>query len=192
MVDLPVTNYHQSVNDNPVYNDLKIIENLEAAVSYLKYHKKGTAQKLLHALKYNGCYQVGVLLGRLFSSHLAQKIHGDLMIPVPIHKSKIKKRGYNQSAAICEGLQHALMIPFDDQAVIRQKASDTQTKKQKVDRWLSMEGLFHVKNPSLIESRKIIIVDDVITTGATIYSLCAAINKYNPASITVIALASGK
>ena len=191
-LELPVTGYHKSINDNPVYNDLKIIENLTGAAAYLKYNRHGKAQVLLHQLKYKGNYEVGVKLGQMYGSHLSEVIQADIMIPVPIHKSKLKQRGYNQTMAICEGLQSSLSIPIDTESILRTKLTSTQTKKHKVDRWLAMEGIFGVSNPQAITGKRVLIVDDVITTGATLYSLCQVINQHDPKSIQIISIASGK
>jgi predicted amidophosphoribosyltransferase len=130
-IDLPVTNHHKSINDNPVFNDLKIIENLSSAASFLKYNKHGKAQKLLKALKYGGNYEIGLILGKMYGSHLKDIIDPDLMIPLPIHKSKLKTRGYNQSQAICEGIQFHLNVPMDTTSVIRAHRTSTQTEKDK-------------------------------------------------------------
>lgn len=191
-LDMPISGYHKSVNDNPVYNDLKIIENLTGATAYLKYNRFGKAQKLLHELKYKGNYDLGVHLGQMYGSHLSEFITCDVMIPVPIHKSKLKQRGYNQTMAICEGIQNYLKVPIDDRAVIRAKKTSTQTKRHKVDRWLAMDTIFEVQHPENILNKDILIVDDVITTGATLYALCQSINKHQPRSIQIVAIASGK
>jgi ComF family protein len=191
-LQLPITNYHLSLNDNPLYNDLKIIEKLEAATAYLKYNRHGMAQNLLKKLKYRGDYEMGKTLGSWYGSHLKEIISADSMIPVPIHQTKLKQRGYNQSQAIAEGLQEHLQLSIDSTSVVRKKATATQTKKNKTDRWVAMTEVFEVKKPDQINKKKIIIIDDVITTGATIFSLCEAINRHNPMSLQVIAIATGK
>lgn len=191
-VNLPVTNYHLSLNDNPVYNDLKIIENLHAATAYLSYHKFGIAQKMLKQLKYKGNYEIGQLLGNWYGTHLVDNIKADVILPVPIHTSKIKQRGYNQSMAIAEGLQSALKIPIDQKSVIRTKKTLTQTKRQKVDRWHAMREVFTVIETGAIQGKDILIVDDVITTGATLFSLCHTINTASPGSLQIVAMATGK
>jgi ComF family protein len=191
-IQLPVTNYHLCLNDNPIYNDLKIIENLVAATAYLKYSRHGMAQKLLKRLKYGGDYEIGKVLGSWYGSHLKEIISADCMIPVPIHKSKLKQRGYNQSQAIAEGLQGYVNIAIDNTSVVRNKATATQTKRNKTDRWVAMSEVFEVRSPDQIRNKNLVIIDDVITTGATIFSLCETINRYEPQSLQVIAIATGK
>lgn len=192
LVNLPVTNYHLKLNGNPLYNDLKIIENLTLAAAYLKYHKFGLAQTLLKSLKYKGNYEIGVLLGSWYGHHLKNKIQADIILPVPIHQDKLKKRGYNQSTAIAEGIQASLEIPIDQSSVVRKKKTSTQTKRHKVERWSAMKGVFEVVNPAELSGKEVLIVDDVITTGATIFSLCETINEHGPESIKVVSIATGK
>jgi ComF family protein len=191
-INLPITGFHKSYNDNPIFNDLKIIENLTLATAYLRYNRFGIAQTLLHELKYRGNYELGIQLGRWYGSHLKDVVKGDFLMPVPIHKRKLKQRGYNQATAICEGLQQELPLAIYHEVAIRNKAGKTQTKRSKIDRWNAIEGVFTVRKPAEVEGKRIIIVDDVVTTGATIFSLCDALNRHNPFSIQVVAIASGK
>ncbi|MFT4738557.1 MAG: ComF family protein [Cyclobacteriaceae bacterium] len=191
-IALPVTNYHKRLNDNPVYNDLKIMENLQGAAAYLKYNKHGVAQNVLYKLKYKGGYTLGVHFGRLYGSHLVDCINVDCIVPVPIHPKKLNKRGYNQCMAIAEGLQQYLEIPIYSDAISRVKQTATQTKNDKVDRWRAMTDVFAVKDHEILAGKRVLLVDDVITTGATMYALSCAIDLCQPTSITVVALASGK
>lgn len=191
-MDLPTTNYHLSYNDNPLFNDLKIIENVTFAAAYLHYQKFGLAQTLLHQLKYCGNYELGVQLGLWYGSHLENKVLGDILIPVPIHPKKLKTRGYNQSQAIAEGLQQRLRIPLGVDHVSRVRNTSTQTRKKKIGRWMELQGAFNVKQPERIQSRRIVVVDDVVTTGSTIYALCEQLNLFKPKSIQVLAIATGK
>ena len=191
-VNLPVTRYHLRLNDNPVFHDLKIVENLKAACAYLKYRRHGMAQKLLKALKYRGNYDVGVLMGSWYGQQLRDIIRGDGLIPVPIHPTKYKQRGYNQSVAIAEGLQEHLDIPIHTTAVIRQTPTSTQTRRKRVDRWQAMQGVFAVIDPSAIRGKHLVVIDDVVTTGATLVSLCETLNAHQPTSIQIIAMATGK
>lgn len=192
LISFPVTDYHQSINDNPLFNDLKIIQNVTFATAYLHYNKFGVAQTLLHQLKYRGNYEVGILLGEWYSSHLVEAVTGDVIIPVPIHPEKLKTRGYNQSDAIAEGLRYHLRIPVEKSAITRVKKTLTQTKREKVSRWLALQDAFEVINPQALTKKRIILVDDVITTGSTIAALCEEINRFEPESIQIVAIATGK
>lgn len=162
--------------------------------AFMNYLKGGMAQKLIHALKYLGKKDLGVWLGEEFGKSVKTRVHDsvDLIIPVPLHSSRLKQRGYNQSDLIAKGLSKSLEIDFSDSVVERTKKTNTQTKKAKTDRWSSMDSVFAVCKPRAIENQRIMIIDDVVTTGATTGRLCDEIAKCNPKAITVAALAVGK
>ncbi|HTG57527.1 MAG TPA: phosphoribosyltransferase family protein, partial [Niabella sp.] len=134
----------------------------------------------LHALKYKNRPEVGVMLGKVLGQKIADAriMKPDIIIPVPLHPSRKRKRGYNQSAKFAEGLSVKLNIPFSDTIVARLVKTDTQTKKNKLNRWQNVSEVFHVKDPLTVKGKRILLVDDVVTTGATIEA-CAHILKQN-------------
>jgi ComF family protein len=149
-------------------------------------------QRLLHALKYKGHHEIGTRLGRVYGQKLLETglyDEFDLIIPVPLHVSRLRKRGYNQSAKFGEGLGEILAIPCIDRAVIRTHKTETQTSKSRVSRWENIANAFTVKIPELIKDRSILIVDDVITTGSTLEACVHAIMSATPRDISVACIA---
>ncbi len=191
-VGLPVTNYHLDPL-NPIFQKFVSVPKVNFASTFLHFHKAGIAQHLLHALKYGGNFEIGEKLGEWFGEHVRDSIGTyDLIIPVPIHKNKIRSRGYNQSDAIASGLSRSLDIKTDAGVVSRIRETTTQTKKSKVERWKNVEKIFSVSDPDQLVDKSVIVVDDVITTGATTCSLCLELENAGVGNISVLAVASGK
>lgn len=164
------------------------------AFAYLDYVKGGISQKLVRAVKYDNQKELGNWLGRTFGQMIIERkqLDVDVIIPMPIHKKREKNRGYNQSTVLATGLADVLNVEIDSGGINRVVHTKSQTTKSKMGRWKSMEAIFQVLRPELIESRKIMLFDDVITTGATMGILCDAVGVHNPQSITVASLAAGR
>jgi ComF family protein len=141
-------------------------------LAYLHFHKEGIVQKLLHELKYNHKDEIGITLGRWFGHDLLLagfQDEFDVIVPVPLHPSKLQKRGYNQSEAFANGLSEVLKVDVVN-ALIRNVASETQTRKSRIERQENVESIFEVSNPNLVINKRVLLVDDVLTTGATLIS----------------------
>jgi ComF family protein len=170
LIDLPKTNYHLLV-ENPIKNRLAGRLPVEYALAYLKFRKSGVVQRLLHQLKYNNHPEIGVKLGWTYGKELNQagfQKEFDVIIPIPLHPTRLRKRGYNQSAKFAEGLSHSLGIPWAESISIRKITTSTQTKKSKQERWENVEGAFGIQSAEKIVGQRILLVDDVVTTGATL------------------------
>lgn len=170
LMDLPKTNYHLQA-ENPIKNKLMGRLPLHHVWAYLKFRKEGIVQHLLHQLKYNNQPEVGIKLGKAYGHELVSagfKNEFDIIVPVPLHPSRKQKRGYNQSAKFAEGLSALFGIPWDDSISVRKISTATQTKKSKLARWENVESVFDLPESEKIEGKRILLVDDVITTGATI------------------------
>lgn len=144
---------------------------LEAGASMLYFRKHGLTQNLLHNLKYRGKREVGLELGRLYGHQLAESpwFRGlDGIIAVPLHPRKERLRGFNQSDCFAQGLSETLKIPHWKKMLIRSVATDSQTKKSRFERLENMQNAFQVKNPGRLRGKHILLVDDVLTTGATL------------------------
>jgi ComF family protein len=167
---LPRTAYH-SYNDNPVRNRLAGRLPLQFASAFLKFRKGGLVQSLLHELKYNNRPEVGVRMGHLYGLELLDIGMGgefDVIVPVPLHASRMRKRGYNQSAKFAEGLSEALKIEWEESISLRVTATNTQTRKGRADRWNNVKDAFSIAAIEKVAGKRILLVDDVITTGATL------------------------
>jgi ComF family protein len=170
IVQLPYTHFAASPN-NAVERMFTGRLSLLAASSELYFAKAAAVQRLVHQLKYKGGTDIGHYLGRLMGLHLAQAgrfANIDCLVPLPLHPSREKKRGYNQAALLCNGMAEVLQVPVHAHALARQRSTQTQTRKQRMGRWENVDGSFAVADAAVLEGRHILLVDDVVTTGATL------------------------
>jgi len=190
-VQIPRTGYHQEA-DNPVARLFWGRCLVEKAAAFSFYNKGSRIQRLIHNLKYRGITEVGIELGKIYGRSLKSSRFSDdidLIIPVPLHLSKKKSRGYNQSELIASGISEVSGVEVDLCSLVRVAGSATQTKRSRYDRWTNVEGIFSVTNPELIKGKLILIVDDVITTGSTIESCAIELLKIDGVRVSVVALA---
>ncbi len=170
MLDLPKSNYHLE-RDNPFYLKFSGRIPVKFVMTLFKFVKQGKVQHLLHALKYKNQPEIGVQLGRVYGADLVNekyKDQFDVIVPVPLHESKKRKRGYNQSEEFGKGLSEVLEIPCTEKFLKRTRATSTQTKKSKLNRWENVSEVFEVEQKEELKGKRILLVDDVVTTGATL------------------------
>lgn len=168
--ELPRTNFHLS-RENAVFNRLYGRLPIHSGAAFLHFHKQGTVQNLLHEFKYNNRPEIGRILGNVYGEDLEKSgfsAHFEHILPVPLHPSKLKKRGYNQSEEFAKGLSERLQKPVETQVLQRAKPTETQTRKSRLKRWQNVEDVFLVSEPEKVAGKKLLLVDDVITTGATL------------------------
>lgn len=189
--NLPFTNFWEHKN-NPVAEVFWGRVQIEDAVSIVFFEKESAFQKILFQLKYKNNPEIGIYIGKYFGHKLIHSTFSnvDLIIPVPLHRSRLKKRGYNQSEQIAIGLGQILVKPVVNYAIKRTRATKTQTNKSRYERWQNVEGVFDITDKSAIVNKHILVVDDVITTGATSESLIAEILKTPGTKVSFVALAS--
>ena len=189
---MPKTNFHKQ-KGNLVEKSFWGRVRIERATSYFYFVKGSDFQHLLHNLKYHGHYEVGVYMGECMGHELANEpdfTHFDAIIPVPLHPGKLRKRGYNQSEMIARGLSKALGVPVDTKTLRRKVFTETQTKKTRIERWENVRYVFESDQSALLNGKHILLVDDVLTTGATIEGCANALRLHNPAvKISVATLA---
>jgi ComF family protein len=143
---------------------------LTNAAAQFYFTKESLMQHLMHQLKYKGNKELGRQLGRIMGEQLKKsgRFTVDALIPLPLFPVKERKRGYNQATILCEGMAEILQVPILDKAIIRPQHTETQTKKGRIERWKNMEGKFVLTNAAAIQNKHLLLVDDVITTGATL------------------------
>jgi|SRR5687767_5310888 len=168
-VSLPVTGFH-TIPDNPLNNLLKLRMRVDFISSYLFYDKGLSTQNMLHAIKYKGHKKLASLLGELYGYDLHGhfEYHPDFIIPVPLHNRRRRERGYNQSEEWATGLSKSLQSPVNTEALLRVKYTTTQTKKSRTDRINNVATAFKITSPQVLKGKSVLLVDDVITTGATL------------------------
>jgi ComF family protein len=169
-VNLPVTEFAKHAN-NPIEKYFWGRIPVMAAHAHFYFGKGLVVQQLIHQLKYKNNKDIGIFLGELMGKELANSnrfIGIDALIPLPLFPDKERKRGYNQAAIICNGMSTVMNVPVITGNLIRQRYTETQTKKHRVERWENVEGSFAVKDPSLFKNKHLLLVDDVVTTGATL------------------------
>ncbi len=188
---MPKTNFHLIIN-NPMEQKMAVRTHIENATAYCYFNKGGAIQHLLHGLKYERKQEIGHLLGRRFGKQIEderwlQDI--DLLMPIPLSKQKLKARGFNQSESITLGMADALNKPMDTAAVIRTKNTASQTNKTRAERISNMTDAFLVAYPEFIRNKHILLIDDVITTGATLEACADIILKVPGTRVSMATLA---
>lgn len=168
--NLPYTNFHLQA-DNIVAQQFYGKINVEAAYALYYFNKGGKVQNLIHHFKYSGMHQIGNLLGNIAGGQLKENAifnTTDLIIPVPLHKSRLKERGYNQSLCFASGLAQKLNATVEDNNLQRVVATATQTHKSRFARFENMQEVFVVKQPESLMNKHVLLVDDIVTTGSTL------------------------
>ncbi len=192
--DLPKTNHFDN-QQNELWTKFRNRVDFEYAIAYLKFYKKGKVQPLLHSLKYHNNQEIGIHLGNMFGVELKQNGFSgkfDLLIPVPLHRTKLIKRGYNQTDLIAKGIAERVNVTVGNNIVIRTQATKTQTKVSKTERWENVADRFEVTKPEAITGKHVVLLDDIVTTGATFDALADAVLKHKPLKISMLALAEAQ
>lgn len=167
---LPETNFHMHAN-NPMEKIFWGRLPVAGASALYYFTKESLMQHLMHQFKYRGNKDLGMQLGRLMGNALQQTnrfSYLDALVPLPLFAAKERKRGFNQATVLCEGIAEILQIPVLKNVIIRTRHTDTQTKKGRIERWENIEGKFLLVNNEPVNNKHILLVDDVITTGATL------------------------
>ncbi|MDX6180801.1 ComF family protein [Flavobacterium sp. Fl-77] len=189
--EMPLTQYHLDPENEAVKKFYGKIE-IQHASAFLYFNKKGIVQELIHNLKYKGMEEIGTVLGNWYGEDL-KLAHAetpfDMIIPVPLHQKKRKERGYNQVTTFGQALSDALKIKYDDSILYRKKYSKTQSKKNLLGRSENIENIFDVILKVENHDKHFLIIDDVITTGATLEACSRALLKIPGAKISIACMA---
>ncbi|MEN9685315.1 MAG: hypothetical protein RLZZ28_1101 [Bacteroidota bacterium] len=184
---LPVTGFFELPGnevEKTFYGRLPIAQ--AGALYY--FTKESLLQYLLIQLKYKGNREAGYFLGRMLGHSLKlsrRYCTVDVLVPLPLHSKKEKIRGYNQAAIICQGINEIWHKPVAENIFVRQSFTDTQTRQNRVNRWQNMEGVFTLQDTKALENQHILLIDDVITTGATLEACGSLVNLIPGAKLSI-------
>ena len=189
--NIPLTNHHLNPENDAFkkfYGRIPVVHT--SALFY--FHKKGIVQELIHNLKYKGHEEIGAILGEWYAEDLKtidllQSV--DEIIPVPLHRRKLKERGYNQVTAFGTALSSSLNIDYNDTILVRNVYSKTQSKKNLLGRTEGIESTFDVSFTEKNHNKHFLLIDDVITTGATLEACSRALLKIPGAKISIVCMA---
>lgn len=194
-VKLPYTDFHVhgATELNPLQRRFWGKVPVRFAFSYLYFMPKGRVQRLLHQLKYKGAKELGMHLGHRYGSLLSDYQYNqqfDLIVPVPLHKYKLRRRGYNQAEHFARGLAESMGLTCHGKALLRTTDTGTQTRKSRFDRWQNVEQVFQVAKPEQVKDKRVLLVDDVLTTGATLEACARALLAAGAAEVSVATIAA--
>ena len=194
LLDFPYTDHLENPNN-------KVVEAFYGRIpitfggALLYFGKGGIVQEMMHRLKYEQTPEIGTRLGEIAGEKLRSLVpihHFEVVVPVPIHRKRLHTRGYNQSAVFGRALADASGIPFDEHSFIKHEHTESQTKKTRAERIKNVENSFSVIHPERVKGRHILLVDDVITSGATLEACGKILLAHGAAKISVFSIAVGK
>ena len=190
-LDLPYTKFaklEDTETEKIFYGRVQV----ESATSLLHYSKKGNVQKLIHHLKYKNQQKIGILLGELLGEEILLSNRFDTVdciIPVPLHPSKLKIRGYNQVTKFGQTLSQKLTVPYYEDLLIGKAMVKTQTHKNRFDRLNDLEKNFELSNKGFLENKHVLLIDDVVTTGATLEACIMQLAQSKNIKISIATMA---
>lgn len=194
-LDIPLTNYLHREN-NPVKERFDGVVPIEQGSSFMFYAGNSIWRTMVHRFKYGGAWKTAYTMGRWYGAELkASGLYDDVdvVVPVPLHPIKLLKRGYNQSTYLAEGIARSMAVAVDRRSICRRRNNPSQARRGARDRWENVDNLFKVRHPERLRGKHILVVDDVLTSGATLTVLMRAIKAAVPdCRISVATLAVTK
>lgn len=188
---IPRTNFHLQP-ENEVEKRFWGKVPIHRGTSFFFFYKGSPFQQLLHELKYRNNPGVGIVAGKFAAADLLQSpdfASVDVIIPVPLHPKKLRKRGYNQSEQIALGMSAIMNVPIDTRHLIRIRETATQTRKTVYERFVNTSGIFGLTNPTAFKEKHVLLVDDVLTTGSTLEACIQTLMETDNIKISVFTLA---
>jgi ComF family protein len=189
--NLPHTNFAKLPN-NQIEKDFWGRIPLTSAYSQFYFSKEFLIQHLIHELKYKGDTKIGFYLGEVMGKTLLKSNRFntiDALVPLPLYADKEHKRGYNQATVICNGMSSVMNIPVLNGIVIRQHATETQTRKHRTARWENVKDSFKTVKENELNGKHLLLVDDVVTTGATLEACGNVILQTENVNLSIATLA---
>ncbi len=190
VTSLPETNFEQHAG-NPVEKTFWGRLQIVYAAAHFYFTKESLMQHLMHQFKYKGNKDLGLQLGRMMGHALkssARFYNINALVPLPLFPSKEKKRGYNQATVLCEGIAEVFSLPVLQDVISRPQHTETQTKKGRIERWRNIEGKFQLEKPEETRGKHLLLVDDVVTTGATLEACGAELLKADDVQLSIATL----
>jgi ComF family protein len=191
LADLPLTHFER-VQDNPVAKIFSGRLQIEKATAWLFFAKNGITQNVIHALKYRNNQNIGLAMGAI----MAESLHDsdwwqgvDVLIPLPLNRKKLLMRGYNQAEVLCRGIASFNGIPIEEVAVMRKVYTETQTHKSRIQRWRNVAEVFDLLDYTHLQNKHAVLVDDVVTTGATLDACGQILSKVPGLKLSLLSLA---
>jgi ComF family protein len=189
--EMPLTNHNLDL-ENAAFQTFYGRIDIQFAGAFVEFHKKGIVQELIHKLKYKRRQEVGTCLGHWCSEswknlEIINTI--DYIIPVPLHKKRFRERGYNQILTFSKALSNDWKIPILNNVLYRKHYSKTQVRKNRTQRGQEIANAFEIKNSKELEGKHFLVLDDVLTTGATLESCCKELQKIKNIKISIICIA---
>lgn len=194
--EIPLTYFHFDAQNPMALKIRSLCPLIENATAQFFYINKGQWREVIHEIKYRKSWYTAFKIGywygfELQESPLYQDI--DLLIPVPLHRSRMLRRRYNQSEQIADGIAKALQLKVNRTSLHRRHNNPSQVTRTKAERWENVQGIFAVRNPQALEGKHIMLVDDVFTTGATIISCVETLKKAAPTCrISVVTISASR
>ncbi len=191
MYNLPKTGFHLD-RHNPMEQLFWGRVRIEYAAAYYYFEKSGKCRRILHSIKYKGKKELARYIGMLYGNELLRAgpfSSAGILLPVPLHSKREKKRGFNQSEWFAAGLSESMNKHLAADVLVRVSGTNTQTNKSRIKRWENVENCFAVKNPEKIENTHILLVDDVVTTGATLEACAIALLEAACVKISILTIA---
>ncbi|SRR5690606_3726501 len=174
----------------------EVREAIDYAFSLWIFDKGGILQQVHHALKYGNRPLYGVLLGEILGAVLQQKYERrplpEVIVPIPLHRTRFYERGYNQSERLAAGIARALGVPAASDLLMRGRSTASQTRLSRAERWKNLSGAFEVPDPSQVRDASILLVDDVLTTGATAGAAAQSLKQAGAFRVDLVTLAMAR
>lgn len=193
-VSLPETNQYRQPDVDFILNKFAGKVPIAFVASYLHFTKGGIVQKLIHRIKYKGqkesAKEIAIWYGHFLVDEHSLLPELDLLIGVPLHKRRLQQRGYNQADWIADGLSEVLHVPNATDVLIRKRFRSSQTRKNRLERWENVKSEFAVQNPDVVIGKRIGLVDDVLTTGATLEACAVELLRAGCDSVSILTLAA--
>jgi ComF family protein len=188
---LPVTNFELHAN-NPIEKIFWGRVAIQSASAQYYFTKNSILQHILHQFKYNNKKEIGTYFGRIVGEAICQSNRFtaiDAVVPLPLFASRERRRGYNQATVLAEGISSVMQLPVLKDSIERITATETQTQKNRIERWQNISGKFKLKDKESVGGKHILLIDDVITTGATLDACANELLQAEDVQVSIVTLA---